>query len=125
LSCMPSTTMSSQHEQHRNDDRGREDRQRKCERSTSHERDSSRRIRTQSPSSHQAGSRASTRRLMSPSAHLDVVMILSGMLPEWEVEETTHIPMHMKNCKDCIHFALHITSQTRSGALEILIEKQK
>jgi septal ring factor EnvC (AmiA/AmiB activator) len=62
---------------------------------------------------------------MSPSAHLDVATILSGVLPEWEVEETTHIPMHMKNCEDCVHFALHVASQTRGGASEILIEKQK
>ncbi|KAF8701257.1 hypothetical protein AX14_000491 [Amanita brunnescens Koide BX004] len=52
-------------------------------------------------------------------------MILSSVLPEWEVQETTHIPMHMKNCEDCVQFALHVASQTRGGASEILIEKQK
>jgi hypothetical protein len=117
--------MSSQCEQHRNDNRGQEDQQRKHERSTSRKRDSSRRIRTWLPSSHQARNRASTKQLISPSAHLDVATILSGVLPEWEVEETTHIPMHMKNCEDCIHFALHVASQTRGSTSEILIEKQK
>ncbi|KAF8638228.1 hypothetical protein AX14_010214 [Amanita brunnescens Koide BX004] len=33
--------------------------------------------------------------------------------------------MHMKNCEDCVQFALHVASQTRGGTSEILIEKQK
>jgi hypothetical protein len=51
--------------------------------------------------------------------------ILSRVLPEGEIEETTHMPIHRGNCKECIQFALHVTGQTQGGASEILIRVSK
>lgn len=102
--------MSSQHERQPSGYRGQDDRQRKCDQSPSHE---------------QSGSRRKRTRLPSPACQLNAAAILSHVLPEWEIEETTHIPIHRGNCKDCIQFALHVTSQAQGSASNILIDKQR
>jgi ribonuclease HII len=61
----------------------------------------------------------------SPSSQFSAASILSKVLPEWEIDETTHIPIYMTKCKDCFQFTTHIASQTQGGALEILNGKQR
>ncbi len=81
-------------------------------------RENDRRRRTRSPSPNPRGS--STRR-----RPLDAADLLSRVLPEWEIHETTHILLHLTKCDSCADFASHVANQTQGGALEIFIDKQR
>jgi hypothetical protein len=56
---------------------------------------------------------------------MDAAAVFLCILPEWEIEETMHIPIHMTKCQDCTLFAEHVQRQTQGGALEILNDKQR
>ena len=107
------------------DSQGREDQRRKRGRSPHSQdqgRDDSRQKRTRTPSPC-LETRPPSRRPISP--HINAAAIFSRVLPEWEIEETTHIPIHMTRCQDCALFASHVASQAQGGALEILNDKQR
>jgi archaellum component FlaC len=111
--------MPEQRGQYEHDDnRGREDQRRKRGRSPHSQdlgRDDSRQKQTRTP----------LPRPMSLHAHMDTAAVFSRVLPEWEIEEMMHIPIHMTKCQDCTLFAEHMQRQTQGGALEILNDKQR
>jgi hypothetical protein len=51
---------------------------------------------------------------MSPAFRLNAAAILSRVLPEWEIEETTHIPIHRENARSAS--SSHCTSPDRHKA---------
>ncbi|KAF8699729.1 hypothetical protein AX14_000911 [Amanita brunnescens Koide BX004] len=62
---------------------------------------------------------------MSPPGQISATSIFARVLPEWQIEEITHIPIHMTRCNQCANFATHVANQTQGGTLEILNEKQR
>ena len=55
----------------------------------------------------------------------NVASIFSQLAPDWEIEERTHLPLHLTNCKQCFQFASHITDFTRGGAISMLVSLQR
>ena len=126
-SCPQTATMPNYRECPDSNNRGQEDHSQKHRRSPhspEHRQDDPCQRRTCSPSSHHTGTRAQSAQSFTVDTQLDAAAIFTWVLPEWEIEENMHVPIHMKNCQLCIDFAGHVVSQTQGGTLEILNSKQ-
>src|SRR6266550_538951 len=56
---------------------------------------------------------------------LSVASIFSQLTPDWEIEERTHLPLHLTNCEPCLQFACHVADFTRGGALSLFVNQQR
>ena len=55
----------------------------------------------------------------------DTINIVSQILPDWEIEVTTNLPLHMCHCHDCLLFTEHIKQNLQGGAISIYLKHQK
>ena len=122
--------MSEQRERNTDDDtRGRDGQRRRRERSPQVQdigREARRVRRSRSPSYRAYGAQgSSSRRSRSSERIFDAASVLAHIKPEWEVDQTMRLPLHMRNCADCAHFAKHVAEETQGGALALLIDKLK
>ena len=68
---------------------------------------------------------AGLRNPKTPLADANAINIVSQILPDWEIDATTNLPLHMRHCHDCLLFAEHIKQKLQGGALSIYLEHQK
>ena len=61
----------------------------------------------------------------SQPASLSVASLFSQLTPDWEIEERTHLPLHLTNCDHCFQFARHVMDYTRGRALSMLVSLQR
>jgi hypothetical protein len=55
----------------------------------------------------------------------DASSIFAQLIPDWVIDQTTHLPVHPRQCLDCANYAKHVGEYTRGGALTIFIEKMR
>ena len=55
----------------------------------------------------------------------DVIEIASQILPDWEIDVTTNLPLHMHQCCDCVLFLRHVKENLQGGVLSLYLERQK
>ena len=61
----------------------------------------------------------------TPLVDADAINIVSQILPDWEIDATTNLPLHMHCCHDCLLFMEHVKQNLQGGALSIYLECQK
>src|SRR6266576_6569998 len=61
----------------------------------------------------------------SQPASLSVASLFSQLTPDWEIEERTHLPLHLTNCEPCLQFARHVADFMRGGALSLFVNQQR
>ena len=61
----------------------------------------------------------------APLMDADTINIVSQILPDWEIEVTTNLPLHMCHCHDCLLFMEHIKQNLQGGAISIYLKCQK
>jgi hypothetical protein len=61
----------------------------------------------------------------APLVSIDAIDIAALILPDWEIEGTTNLPLHMRGCQDCLRFIEHVRQNLQGGALSIYLERQK
>ena len=55
----------------------------------------------------------------------DASSIFAQLIPDWVIDQTTHLPVHPRQCLDCANYAKHVGEYTRGGALTIFIDKMR
>jgi hypothetical protein len=61
----------------------------------------------------------------APLVSIDAINIAALILPDWEIEGTTNLPLHMHGCQDCLRFIEHVRQNLQGGALSMYLERQK
>jgi hypothetical protein len=61
----------------------------------------------------------------APLVSIDAIDIAALILPDWEIEGTTNLLLHMHGCQDCLRFIEHVRQNLQGGALSIYLEHQK
>ncbi len=56
---------------------------------------------------------------------LSVASIFSQLTPDWEIEERTHLPLHLTNCEPCLQFVRHVADFTQGSALSLFVNQQR
>jgi predicted RNase H-like nuclease (RuvC/YqgF family) len=51
--------------------------------------------------------------------------IAAQILPNWEIETTMNLPLHLHRCHDCMLFIEHVKQNLQGGALSIYLEHQR
>jgi hypothetical protein len=61
----------------------------------------------------------------APLMSINTIDIAALILPNWEIEGTTNLLLHMHGCQDCLRFIEHVRQNLQGGALSIYLERQK
>jgi hypothetical protein len=56
---------------------------------------------------------------------INAIDIAALILPDWEIEGTTNLLLHMCSCQDCLRFIEHVRQNLQGGTLSIYLECQK
>jgi hypothetical protein len=78
--------------------------------------------RAQTTESNAPGSRRSPQPLPMDT---DAISIAAQILPNWEIETTTNLPLHLHHCHDCLLFMEHIKQNLQGGALSLYLKRQR
>ena len=55
----------------------------------------------------------------------DMIEIASQILPDWEIDVTMNLQLHMCQCHDCALFLRHVKENLQGGVLSLYLERQK
>jgi hypothetical protein len=56
---------------------------------------------------------------------VDAINIVAQILPDWEIDTVTNLPIHMRGCTDCTLFVKHVRQNLQGGSLPIYLECQR
>jgi hypothetical protein len=56
---------------------------------------------------------------------VDAIDIIVQILPDWEIDTVTNLPIHMRGCTDCALFVKHVRQNLQGGSLPIYLERQR
>jgi hypothetical protein len=67
----------------------------------------------------------SRRSPQAPMTGTNVFDIAAQILPDWEIEMTTNLLLHLRQCHNCLLFIEHVKQNLQGGALSIYLERQR
>jgi hypothetical protein len=56
---------------------------------------------------------------------VDAINVTAQILPNWEIDVTTNMMLHLHCCRDCLLFSKHAHQYLQGGALAIYLKRQR